>query len=73
MLDASVFQPRKRFDLTLEHILTDPEWFEKIRDGRENEILTAVPATGGDESLTLPVPMYQRLLAVRGWVLSRSV
>ena len=42
--------------------LMEPEWVQKVVDGRVAEIRTTLPATGGDVELTIPGPMYQILV-----------
>jgi 2,4-dienoyl-CoA reductase-like NADH-dependent reductase (Old Yellow Enzyme family) len=49
-------------------LLTEPEWITKVRSGTEATIRTALPASDGARLLTLPVPLYDRLLSVKGWV-----
>jgi len=49
-------------------LLMEPEWMEKVQTGNEHTIRKTLPATGAAESLTLPKPLYKRLLDVKGWL-----
>jgi 2,4-dienoyl-CoA reductase-like NADH-dependent reductase (Old Yellow Enzyme family) len=49
-------------------LLTEPEWLAKVKSGNEDAIRTSLAVTGGAEERTLPKGMYDRLLAVKGWV-----
>ncbi|MCB2205233.1 NADH-dependent flavin oxidoreductase [bacterium] len=49
-------------------LLMDPQWVEKVETGRSEEIRMTLPRTGGAEALTLPVPLYHKLLARQGWL-----
>lgn len=48
--------------------LMEPEWVQKVVDGRAAEIRTALPTEGGDTELTLPGPMYRMLVSRDGWL-----
>lgn len=49
-------------------LLMEPDWPAKARDGNAAHIRHALPASGGDEQLTLPTPMYRKLLSRAGWL-----
>jgi 2,4-dienoyl-CoA reductase-like NADH-dependent reductase (Old Yellow Enzyme family) len=49
-------------------VLMEPEWVEKVTAGEEAQIRTALPANNADKTLTLPGPLYKRLLDVKGWI-----
>jgi 2,4-dienoyl-CoA reductase-like NADH-dependent reductase (Old Yellow Enzyme family) len=48
--------------------LMEPEWTEKVRTGRDDEIRKTLPARGGDATLTIPQPMYRLLVSRKGWL-----
>jgi 2,4-dienoyl-CoA reductase-like NADH-dependent reductase (Old Yellow Enzyme family) len=49
-------------------LLMEPDWTRKMLAGEWDAIRTALPVEGGAELLDLPLPMYERLLAVKGWL-----
>lgn len=49
-------------------LLMEPDWPEKARSGNTEEISHALPASAGDEQLTLPTLMYRKLLSRAGWL-----
>ena len=55
-------------------VLMEPEWIAKVQamsspdEKPRDPIHTSLPASGGDTLLTIPGPMYRRLLAVKGWL-----
>jgi len=48
-------------------LLIDPDWVQKIEQGRENEIVTKLDLNKQHE-LVMPTPLWQRLLKNPGWV-----
>lgn len=48
-------------------LLIDPEWVQKIEQGREDEIVTKLEIDKQIE-LDLPTPLWQRILKNPGWV-----
>lgn len=48
-------------------LLIDPEWVQKIEQGREDEIVTKLEIDKQKE-LELPTPLWQRILKNPGWV-----
>jgi hypothetical protein len=46
----------------------DPEWVQKVVAGDVESLCTCLPATGGDEDLTIPAPMYRKMLGRPGWL-----
>jgi 2,4-dienoyl-CoA reductase-like NADH-dependent reductase (Old Yellow Enzyme family) len=48
--------------------LMEPEWTEKVRTGRAADIRRTLPVVGGNDSLTIPAPMYRVLLGRAGWL-----
>jgi 2,4-dienoyl-CoA reductase-like NADH-dependent reductase (Old Yellow Enzyme family) len=48
-------------------LLIDPEWVQKIEDGREDEIVTEL-AIDKQNELDMPSPLWQRILNNPGWV-----
>ncbi len=49
-------------------LLMDPDWVRKLREARATEIVATLPAEGGDVSLSIPGPMYDRIRSVKGWL-----
>jgi 2,4-dienoyl-CoA reductase-like NADH-dependent reductase (Old Yellow Enzyme family) len=49
-------------------LLMEPEWMEKVLAGKEDTIRRTLPKSNGAELLTMPGPMYARLLNVHGWL-----
>ena len=49
-------------------LLMDPEWVQKVRDGRGRELKATLPRNGGAASLALPEPLYNVLLGRKGWL-----
>ena len=49
-------------------LLMEPDWPEKVRSGKVVDIRHALPASGGEKQLTLPAPMYRKLLSRAGWL-----
>jgi 2,4-dienoyl-CoA reductase-like NADH-dependent reductase (Old Yellow Enzyme family) len=55
-------------------LLMEPEWVTKVAalsptdPDATGTIRVTLPAQGGAEELTIPGPMYRRLLAVKGWL-----
>lgn len=49
-------------------LLMEPEWVEKTRDGRIEDLRQTLPAEDGDTSLAIPSPMYRVLLSRPGWL-----
>jgi len=49
-------------------LLMEPDWPAKARDGNTADIRHALPASGGDTQLTIPMPMYRKLLSRAGWL-----
>ncbi len=49
-------------------LLTEPEWVLKVLDGEADDIRSSLPAENAENLLTLPRPLYDRLLAVPGWL-----
>jgi 2,4-dienoyl-CoA reductase-like NADH-dependent reductase (Old Yellow Enzyme family) len=45
-------------------LVMEPEWVQKVLAGNADEIISCLPATGGDQLLTIPTPMYERLLTL---------
>lgn len=48
-------------------LLIDPEWVQKIEQGREDEIVTKLDINKQEE-LEMPTPLWQRILKNPGWV-----
>lgn len=48
-------------------LLIDPEWVQKIEQGREEEIVTKLDIDKQQE-LVMPTPLWQRILKNPGWV-----
>ncbi|MFC6040947.1 NADH-dependent flavin oxidoreductase [Paenisporosarcina macmurdoensis] len=48
-------------------LLIDPEWVQKIEQGREEEIVTKLDIDKQQE-LVMPTPLWQRILNNPGWV-----
>ncbi len=48
-------------------LVMEPEWVEKVVCGDEEAIRTCLPQTGGDEDLTIPTPMYHKMINRPGW------
>ncbi|QBP42309.1 NADH-dependent flavin oxidoreductase [Paenisporosarcina antarctica] len=48
-------------------LLIDPEWVQKIEQGREEEIVTKLDLDKQQE-LVMPTPLWQRILKNPGWV-----
>lgn len=49
-------------------LLMEPEWAMKVSSGKSDTIRVTLPAEGGTDQLTLPEPLYKRLLEVKGWL-----
>ncbi len=49
-------------------LLMEPEWAAKVYAGKENTIRLCMPGSYGSEQLTIPSPMYDKLLGRLGWV-----
>lgn len=49
-------------------LMMEPEWVEKVMNGEEEDIRTCLPASGGAELLTIPPPMYRKMLGRPGWL-----
>ena len=49
-------------------LLMEPEWVQRVLEGRSESIRRILPATGGDEELTIPPPLYRMLLSREGWL-----
>lgn len=49
-------------------MIVDPDWAEKMLDGREDDIKTCLPRKGADESESIPTPMYHRICADPDWI-----
>jgi 2,4-dienoyl-CoA reductase-like NADH-dependent reductase (Old Yellow Enzyme family) len=49
-------------------LVTDPEWVQKVLSGESDLICECIPATGADEMLAIPVPMYRRILNQPEWI-----
>jgi 2,4-dienoyl-CoA reductase-like NADH-dependent reductase (Old Yellow Enzyme family) len=49
-------------------LIMEPEWVEKVAAGELDELRLCLPAEGGDEALTIPTPMYRRMLGRPGWL-----
>lgn len=49
-------------------LITDPEWIEKVADGRADDISLCLPPTRGGETLNIPPPMYRKMLSRAGWL-----
>lgn len=48
-------------------LLIDPDWVQKIEQGREDEIITKLDVNKQQE-LVMPTPLWQRILKNPGWV-----
>ena len=48
-------------------LLIDPEWVQKIEQGREDEIITTL-GIDKQQELDMPTPLWQRILKNPGWV-----
>lgn len=48
-------------------LLIDPDWVQKIEQGREDEIMTKLDVNKQQE-LVMPTPLWQRILNNPGWV-----
>jgi 2,4-dienoyl-CoA reductase-like NADH-dependent reductase (Old Yellow Enzyme family) len=49
-------------------LVMDPDWVQKVLAGESDMIRECLPASGADELLTIPTPMYRRMLARPGWI-----
>ena len=49
-------------------VLTEPEWVEKVKNGKATSIRDRLPRRDGDSLLTLPSALYERLLSVKNWM-----
>ncbi|MEO5929779.1 MAG: NADH-dependent flavin oxidoreductase [Candidatus Kapaibacterium sp.] len=49
-------------------LVIEPEWGTKVLQGDEDSIRTCLPLSGGAESLTIPPPMYRKMLGRPGWL-----
>ncbi|WP_342405528.1 NADH-dependent flavin oxidoreductase [Brevibacillus sp. FSL K6-2834] len=47
-------------------IIIEPEWVEKVIDGKEDEIATTV-GPNDQEKLEIPDPLWERIMTVEGW------
>lgn len=47
-------------------IIIEPEWVEKVQEGREQEIATTV-RPDAQERLEIPGPLWERMMTVEGW------
>ncbi|RHW40132.1 NADH-dependent flavin oxidoreductase [Lysinibacillus yapensis] len=47
-------------------LIIDPDWVEKIEEGKEEEIITKVDK-GKQQELVIPDPLWDRILHVPGW------
>jgi 2,4-dienoyl-CoA reductase-like NADH-dependent reductase (Old Yellow Enzyme family) len=63
MLDAGVDLVAIARELVME-----PEWVEKVAAGALDTIRTCLPSAGADRELTIPTPMYERMLGRPGWL-----
>ena len=49
-------------------LLIEPEWGAKVLSGNAEELRRCLPAGGAVEELSIPAPMYARLLGTPGWL-----
>jgi 2,4-dienoyl-CoA reductase-like NADH-dependent reductase (Old Yellow Enzyme family) len=49
-------------------LIMEPEWVERVINGQEHEIRATLPASGGAELLTIPEPMYRKMVGRPGWL-----
>jgi 2,4-dienoyl-CoA reductase-like NADH-dependent reductase (Old Yellow Enzyme family) len=44
----------------------DPDWVQKVKEGRENEIVTTL-SKKDQEKLVIPDPLWQAVINTPGW------
>lgn len=49
-------------------LIMEPEWVEKVAADEIDALRSCLPAEGGDLELTIPAPMYRRMLGRPGWL-----
>jgi len=49
-------------------MIMEPDWAVKVYNGDEELIRTCLPTSGGIEMLTIPPPMYRKMLGRPGWL-----
>jgi 2,4-dienoyl-CoA reductase-like NADH-dependent reductase (Old Yellow Enzyme family) len=49
-------------------MVMEPEWALKVLEGEEEAIRSCLPEEGGTELLTIPPPMYRKMLGRPGWL-----
>jgi 2,4-dienoyl-CoA reductase-like NADH-dependent reductase (Old Yellow Enzyme family) len=49
-------------------LVVDPEWPQKVLEGRCDEILPCLPATNADHARTIPSSLYSHIIARPNWV-----
>jgi len=47
-------------------IIVDPDWVQKVEEGRENEIATVL-YPDQQEELVVPTGLWKRIMSVKGW------
>lgn len=49
-------------------LIIEPEWVEKVAAGDVENLRSCLPSSGADRSLSIPEPMYRKLLGRKGWL-----
>lgn len=49
-------------------LIVDPEWPQKVLEGRADEILPCLPPRDADHSRSIPFPLYSRILSRTNWM-----
>ncbi|MBM7653327.1 2,4-dienoyl-CoA reductase-like NADH-dependent reductase (Old Yellow Enzyme family) [Neobacillus cucumis] len=47
-------------------LIIDPDWVQKVKEGRESEIVTKIDK-GKQEELMVPDPLWQAIIHSPGW------
>ncbi len=47
-------------------LIIDPDWVQKVKEGRENEIVTTL-SKKDQEKLVIPDPLWQAVINTPGW------
>lgn len=48
-------------------ILMEPDWVQKVQEGRENQVKTILPKEAREE-LVIPEGMWEAMLSRKGWL-----
>jgi 2,4-dienoyl-CoA reductase-like NADH-dependent reductase (Old Yellow Enzyme family) len=48
-------------------LLMEPDWVQKIQEGREDQIRTTLP-TGAQKELVIPEGMWKVIMSMKGWL-----